>query len=134
MWVNNGPKPRNWPDRNMRRLSVCLNQEINNGHTANLENPPPKRPIKYNPLCFQQKQDVWPEGPGLMISSIHPQGTRVVWKKCGNSKALQLKQGLATVALPFTLNKNYGNSNISKCKDIIFKKSSKRKPKSCKIL
>jgi hypothetical protein len=37
-----------------------------------------------------------------------------------------------TVALPFALkrilrqNKNYGNSNISPCKNIIFKKSSKR--------
>jgi hypothetical protein len=34
------------------------------------------------------------------------------------------------VALPFTLvlrqKKNYGNSNISPCKNIIFKKSSKR--------
>jgi hypothetical protein len=45
-----------------------------------------------------------------------------------------------TVALPFTLKsilrqkKNYGNSNISPCKNIIFKKSSKGKPKSFKIL
>jgi hypothetical protein len=37
-----------------------------------------------------------------------------------------------TVALPFTLKstlrekKNYGNSNISPCKNTIFKKSSKR--------
>jgi hypothetical protein len=37
-----------------------------------------------------------------------------------------------SVALPFTLKsfvrqkKNYGNSNISPCKNIIFKKSSKR--------
>jgi hypothetical protein len=44
------------------------------------------------------------------------------------------------VALPFTLKnilrqkKNYGNSNISPCKNIIFKKSSKMKPKSFKIL
>jgi hypothetical protein len=30
--------------------------------------------------------------------------------------------------------KNYGNSNISPCKNIIFKKSSKRHPKSFKIL
>jgi hypothetical protein len=31
--------------------------------------------------------------------------------------------------------KNYGNSNISPCKNIIFKKkSSKKKPKSFKIL
>jgi len=45
------------------------------------------------------------------------------------------------VALPFTLKrifrqkkKNYGNSNISPCKNyIIFKKSSKNKPKSFKI-
>jgi hypothetical protein len=91
------------PDRNIRKLSVCLNQEINSGHTANPKKPPSKkRPKKKNPLCFQQKQDVCPEGPRLMTSSIHSQGTRVVWKKCGNSKALQIKQGLATVALPFT--------------------------------
>jgi hypothetical protein len=30
--------------------------------------------------------------------------------------------------------KNYGNSNISPCKNIIFKKPSKKKPKSFKIL
>jgi hypothetical protein len=30
--------------------------------------------------------------------------------------------------------KNYGNSNISPCKNIIFKKSSKRNQKSFKIL
>jgi hypothetical protein len=47
---------------------------------------------------------------------------------------MQLKQGVCdTVALPFTLlkstvrqKKNYGNSNISPCKNIIFQKSSKR--------
>jgi len=46
---------------------------------------------------------------------------------------LLLKQGVRnTVALPFTLKgilrqkKNYENSNISPCKNIIFKKSSKR--------
>jgi hypothetical protein len=52
------------------------------------------------------------------------------------------KQGVCyTVALAFTLKsilrqkkKNYGNSNISPCKNIIFQKSSKRKPKSFKIL
>jgi hypothetical protein len=45
------------------------------------------------------------------------------------------------MALPFTLKsilrqkkKNYGNSNISPCKNIIFKKSSKRNQKSFKIL
>jgi hypothetical protein len=44
-----------------------------------------------------------------------------------------IKQGAChTVALPFTLKsilgkkKNYENSNISSCKNIIFKKSSKR--------
>jgi hypothetical protein len=43
------------------------------------------------------------------------------------------KQGVCrTLALPFTLKrilrqkKNYGNSNISSCKNIVFKKSSKR--------
>jgi len=52
------------------------------------------------------------------------------------------KQGVChTMALPFTLKsilrqkKNYGNSNISPCKNITFKKSSsKRNPKSFKIL
>jgi hypothetical protein len=44
------------------------------------------------------------------------------------------------VALPFTLKsilrqkKNDGKSNISPCENIIFKKSSKGKPKSFKIL
>jgi hypothetical protein len=45
------------------------------------------------------------------------------------------------VALPFTFNsillrekKNYENSIISPGKNIIFRKSSKRKPKSFKIL
>jgi hypothetical protein len=49
----------------------------------------------------------------------------------GNKK--KPEQGVChTVALPFTLKsilrqkKNYGNSNISPCKNIIFKKSSKR--------
>jgi hypothetical protein len=43
-------------------------------------------------------------------------------------------------ALPFTLKgilrqkKNYENSNISPCKNTICKKSSKKKPKSFKIL
>jgi hypothetical protein len=53
------------------------------------------------------------------------------------------KQGLChiVVALPFTFKsilrqkKNCGTSNISPCKNIIFnKKSSKKKPKSFKIL
>jgi hypothetical protein len=49
------------------------------------------------------------------------------------SIAQKNNQGLFhTVTLPFTLKgilrqkKNYGNSNISPCKNIIFKKSSKR--------
>ncbi len=55
-----------------------------------------------------------------------------------------INKGCVTlVALPFTLQKhlkrqkkkkNYGNSNISPCKSIIFKKSSEKKPKSFKIL
>ncbi len=52
---------------------------------------------------------------------------------------LTCKQGVChTVALPCTLksilrqNKNYGNSNISPCKNIMFKQSSKRNPKSFK--
>jgi hypothetical protein len=46
--------------------------------------------------------------------------------------ALNKTQENKTVALPFTLtsilrqSKNYGNSNISPCKNISFKKSSKR--------
>jgi hypothetical protein len=58
-----------------------------------------------------------------------------------NFKNSKLKQGVChNVALPFTLKsilrqkKNYGNSNISPCKIIIFKKPSKRKQKSFKIL
>jgi len=48
--------------------------------------------------------------------------------------------GCRTVALPFTLKstlrqkKNSGNSNISPCKNIIFKTSSKRNPKYFKRL
>jgi hypothetical protein len=44
------------------------------------------------------------------------------------------------MALPFTFKsilrqkKDYGNSTISPCKNIIFKKSSGRNPKSFKIL
>jgi len=52
-------------------------------------------------------------------------------KAFGNKK--KPEQGVChTVALPFTLKsilrqkKNYGNSNISPCKNRIFKKSSKR--------
>jgi hypothetical protein len=54
--------------------------------------------------------------------------------------ALNKIQENKTVALPFTLTsllrpmKNYGNSNISPCKNIIFKKSSKRNQKSFEIL
>jgi hypothetical protein len=42
---------------------------------------------------------------------------------------------LATFTLKLMLRqmKNYGNSNISPCKNIIFKKSSKKKAKSFKI-
>jgi len=44
---------------------------------------------------------------------------------------LQVKQGVRhTVALPFSIlmqkKKNYGNSNISPCQNVVFKKSSKR--------
>jgi hypothetical protein len=53
-----------------------------------------------------------------------------------NTKETLDKQGVChTVALPITLKsilkqkKNYGNSNISPCKNIIFKKPSKRKTK-----
>jgi hypothetical protein len=55
---------------------------------------------------------------------------QVLWPTETNS---QTKQGVChTVALPFTLKfilrqkKNYENSNILPCKNIIFKKSSKR--------
>jgi hypothetical protein len=52
-----------------------------------------------------------------------------------------LKQGVFhTMALPFTLKsilrqkkKNYGNSNISPCKNIIIKKNPLRETKSFKI-
>jgi len=49
-----------------------------------------------------------------------------------SSYSIANKGGCHTVALPFTLKrtlrqkKNYGNSNISPCKNIIFKKSFKR--------
>jgi hypothetical protein len=50
-------------------------------------------------------------------------------------------KGCVTLSpLPFTLKivlrekKNYGNSNVSPCKNIIFKKSSKRNKKTFKIL
>jgi hypothetical protein len=58
---------------------------------------------------------------------------QVLWRTEANS---QTKQGVCyTMALPFTLKsilrqkKNYENSNISPCKNIICKKSSKRKTK-----
>jgi len=53
---------------------------------------------------------------------------------------LKKKAKARSVVLPFRLKrilrqrKNSGNSNISPCKNIIFKKSSKKKPKSFKIL
>jgi hypothetical protein len=49
-------------------------------------------------------------------------------------------KGCHTVALPLTLKgivrqkKNYGNSNISSCKNIVFKKFFQRNQKSFKIL
>jgi hypothetical protein len=53
--------------------------------------------------------------------------------KISLAKSTTIQQGVChTVALPFTLKsilrqkKNYGNSNISPCKNIIFKKSSQR--------
>jgi hypothetical protein len=56
-------------------------------------------------------------------------------------KRLEEQGGVShTVALPFTLKsilirqkKNYENSNISPCKNIIFKKILYKKPKSFKI-
>jgi hypothetical protein len=52
---------------------------------------------------------------------------------CDTRRVSLKKQGVGhTAALPFTLKsilrqkKNYGNSNISPCKNIIFKKCSKR--------
>ncbi len=58
------------------------------------------------------------------------------------SKTGQIEQGVChTMALPFTLSiirqkKNYENSNISPCENVIFKKNPivKKKPKSFKIL
>ncbi len=62
---------------------------------------------------------VWSKGP-------------MVWECYGVVTSNQNKQGVChIVALSFTLKcilrqkKNYGNSNISPCKNIIFKKSSK---------
>ncbi len=62
------------------------------------------------------------------------------WSWCQNTiwvvLTWKMNKGVChTVALPFTLKsirrqkKNYGNSNISTCKNIIFKKSSKRNQK-----
>jgi hypothetical protein len=51
-----------------------------------------------------------------------------------------ITRGKQGVALPLTLKgivrqkKNYGNSNISPCNDIVFKKSFKTNQKSFKIL
>ncbi len=63
---------------------------------------------------------VWSKGP-------------MVWECYGVGKSNQNKQGVChSVALSFTLKsilrqkKNYGNSNISPCKNIILEKSSKR--------
>jgi hypothetical protein len=65
---------------------------------------------------------------------MHMQGSNPFLVKNGSSKIFLfsfLEQGVChTMALPFTLKrnlrqkKNYGNSNISPCKNIIFKKSS----------
>jgi hypothetical protein len=59
---------------------------------------------------------------------------QVGWKRSGKqTNEIHTKQGVChTVALPFTFKsilmqkKNYGNSNISPCKNVIFQKSSKR--------
>jgi hypothetical protein len=69
------------------------------------------------------------------------------YRPFGNLGSLKFLKGtllgtmVCTLHVPFTLKsilrikKNYGNSNISSCKNIpIFKKSSKRIPKSFKIL
>jgi hypothetical protein len=62
------------------------------------------------------------------VSSFHP------WVYCNTHKAfLNITKGICrSVALPFTLKsisrqkKNYGNSNISPCKNRIFKNSSEK--------
>jgi hypothetical protein len=61
-------------------------------------------------------------------------------KQTNNEASKQANKGCVTLwPLPFTLKsilrqkKNYGNTNISPCKNIIFKKSSERNPKSFKL-
>jgi hypothetical protein len=65
-------------------------------------------------------------------SFIVPNYPKKVLKFSKISQKTPNKQGVCrTVALPFTLKsilkqkKNYGNSNIAPCKNVIFKKSSK---------
>ncbi len=79
----------------------------------------------------------------LSLSHKHPQisHAEITCSLLLLHKCTQIQQGVChTVALPFTLKsilrqkKNYGNSNISPCKNIpIFKTSLYKKPKSFKI-
>jgi len=59
-----------------------------------------------------------------------PRAQSEVQGQCPDSRGFtSVTRVCHTVALPFPLKsqkKNYGNSNISPCKNIIFKKSSKR--------
>jgi hypothetical protein len=77
--------------------------------------------------CCHVNEKWVPNGDSRAVSSA-------LWGTAEFFHQTKCKQGVChTVAFPFTLKKsiliqkkNYGNSNISPCKNIIFKKSSKR--------
>jgi hypothetical protein len=66
----------------MRKLSVCLNQEINSGHTANVEKPPLQKKAKNEShSVFNKDKMSVQRGPGSRsYPSIHKGH---VW--CGKS-------------------------------------------------
>jgi hypothetical protein len=68
----------------MRKLSVCLNQEINSGRTANLEKPPPQKAQK-KPTLFSTKTRCLSRG-AQAHDLIHPStrdtcGVEKVWEQ-----------------------------------------------------
>jgi len=93
-----------------------------------------------NPSLNVQSKDCLVSTFGFLISGDQPLAIsplahpRLAPKHRPTQKQIIIEQGVChTMALPFTLKsilrqkKNYGNSNISPCKNnVIFKKSSKR--------
>jgi len=86
-----------------------------------------KRYSRYSPL-----DNMWYNFTWIKLTCLTPL-LRCNKKDLKNKITKMIKQGVChTVALLFTLKsilrkkKNYGNSNISPCKNIIFQKSSKR--------